>query len=152
MDASCSSIFAMKQSGVTLSCMLKIDYFDQVGCGMITDHGICEAFYERYVAVAKTELLWNIGYYELGKNLSIQKYMLHGSLHDSLQMVDYSNVLCYLGGCCMHDMKGYIRYKSNPLQINKKSAKIQKLYFLLQHLGVIKRWKNCLKTHYIQWQ
>ena len=97
-----------------------IDYFDQVGYDVITPHGICEAFYERYIALAKTEMLKGAQYYELDDDVPIPNCMVQGSLREALDMVEYNTTIRYLETRRIHDVKGYVRNRSNPPEINKK--------------------------------
>ena len=98
-----------------------IDYFDRVGYDVITKHGIREAYYARYVALAKTELLAaSDGLYELDDDIPIPECMRKGSLHDSLQMEEYNTAFRYLERNRMHGVKGYMKHRSNPPEINKK--------------------------------
>ena len=83
-----------------------VDYFDRVGYDVITKHGIREAYYERYVVLAKTELLEHLGgLYKLDDDLPIPQCMREGSFHDSLQMEEYNTAFCYLERNRMHGVK-----------------------------------------------
>ena len=53
-----------------------VDYFDCVGYDVITKHGIHEAYYKRYISLAKTELLAGTGLYELDDDMPIPLCML----------------------------------------------------------------------------
>ena len=97
-----------------------VDYFDTVGYDMITPHGIREAFYNRYIALAKTELLKGTEYYELNDDMPLPSCMIQGSLTEALQMIEYNNTFRYLESRRMHDVKGYMRNRNNPPEIDKK--------------------------------
>ena len=98
-----------------------VDYFDKVGYDVITKHGIHEAYYERYVALAKTELLvLSGGLYELDDDLPIPQCMREGLFRDALKMEEYNAPFCYLERNGMHGVKGYLMNRSNPPEVNKK--------------------------------
>lgn len=104
------------------SCMhAVVDYFDRVGYDVITKHGICKAYYARYIALAKTELLSASGdLYELYDDIPIPECMRKGLFHDSLQMEEYNTSFCHLERHRMHGVKGYMKHQSNPPEVNKR--------------------------------
>ena len=64
MVARCNIISITKQNGPTFVYMLFLITLIELGTiSMATKHGICEAYYERYVALAKTGLLSGYGWY-----------------------------------------------------------------------------------------
>ena len=58
---------------------------------VITKHGICEAYYERYISLAKTELLAGTGLYESDDDMPIPLCMLQRSFQEALEMEDNNN-------------------------------------------------------------
>ena len=97
-----------------------VDYFDTVGYDCITKHGIREAYYERYLVMAKTDLLGHHGLYELDDDLPLPACMLRGSFQEALKMEDYNNTFRYLERYRMHGVKGYIKNRNNPPEVNMK--------------------------------
>ena len=97
-----------------------VDYFDCVGYDMITKHGICEAYYDRYIGLVKTELLAGHGYYKLDDDVLISSCMLQGSLQEALQIEDYNTTFQFLEQRRMHGVKGYVKNRNNPPEVNKK--------------------------------
>ena len=53
-----------------------VDYFDVVGYDAITPHGICIAFYKKYLSRVKDDLLTTTGYHELKDDIPIPECML----------------------------------------------------------------------------
>ena len=97
-----------------------VDYFDRVGYDVITKHGIREAYYERYIVMLKTELLGGHGLYELDDDLPLPSCMLQGSFQEALRMEDYNDTFRYLERHRMHGVKGYVKNRNNPPEVNKK--------------------------------
>ena len=110
--------------------------------------------------LAKTELLKGTGYYELDDKYPIPNCMVQGSLHGALEMVEYNTAICYLESRCMHDIKGYIRNRSNPPEINKKrfgndgwgwSWSLEKMkYKSVQNVGKMRKCKKIEDTSKIK--
>ena len=65
-------------------------------------------------------LLGGTGYYELDDNVPLPACMIQESFQESLQMEEYNRSFCLLEPCHMHGMKGYVKNRSNPLEVNKK--------------------------------
>ena len=97
-----------------------VDYFDLVSYNAITKHGIREAYYERYMVMLKTELLGGHGLYELDNDLPLPACMLRGSFQEALGMEEYNTTFCYLERNRMHGVKGYVKNRNNPAEVNMK--------------------------------
>ena len=96
-----------------------VDYFDRVGYDAITPHGIQIAYYEKYLARVKDNILTSTGLHELKDDIAIPDCMLQGSLTDAMNMVDYNTTFCYLESRRMEDVRSYLKNKNDDDVLDK---------------------------------
>ena len=85
-----------------------LDYFDEVGMGYVTQHGIYSAFLRAYTVALKKDMLESTKYYELNVDCELPDCMERGSLEDAQQIHRCNRLWQSLMTKRVHDVGSYI--------------------------------------------